>query len=104
MAVWTLARRQRPLNPPLLQRIQANCALLFAGNGRFVAELVRCLPRRTSTMPWKINPRGHDPRQIDLLAVIAIVIAIVAIGHYVNQSPRPPAKGAFIEPSQSVRW
>jgi hypothetical protein len=55
-------------------------------------------------MPWKINPRGHDPRQIDLLAVIAIVIAIVAIGHYVNQSPRPPAKGAFIEPSQSVRW
>jgi hypothetical protein len=55
-------------------------------------------------MPWKINPRGHDPRQIDLLAVIAIVIAIVAIGHYVNQSPRPPAKSAFIEPSQSVRW
>jgi hypothetical protein len=55
-------------------------------------------------MGWKIRPTGHDPRQIDLLAAIALVIVIVAIGHYFAQSPKPPATGAFVEPSQSVRW
>jgi hypothetical protein len=55
-------------------------------------------------MGWNIHRRGHDPRQIDLLAAIALVIVIVAIGHYFAQSPKPPATGAFVEPSQSVRW
>ncbi len=55
-------------------------------------------------MRWKIRPGGHDPRQIDLMAALAIVILIVAIGHYFSQSPRPPDKNAFIEPSQTVRW
>jgi hypothetical protein len=55
-------------------------------------------------MRWKIHRRDHDPRQIDLLAALVIVIAIVAIGHYLSQSPQPSAKSAFIEPSQTVRW
>jgi hypothetical protein len=55
-------------------------------------------------MRWKIRRRGHDSRQIDLLAALAIVIAIVAIGRYFSQSPQPSAKSAFIEPSQTVRW
>jgi hypothetical protein len=55
-------------------------------------------------MRWKIRPGGHDPRQIDLMAALAIVILIVAIGHYLGQSPQPSAKSAFIEPSQTVRW
>ncbi|MGZ5872626.1 MAG: hypothetical protein ACXWKP_11005 [Bradyrhizobium sp.] len=55
-------------------------------------------------MRWKIRPSGHDPRQIDLLVALAIVIFIVAIGRYFSQSPEPPAKGALIEPSQTVRW
>jgi len=33
-------------------------------------------------MRWKIRPSGHDPRQIDLLAALAIVIAVVVVGHY----------------------
>jgi hypothetical protein len=55
-------------------------------------------------MRWKIDRGGHDPRQIDLLAAVAIVIAIVAIGHYFAHSPKTPVTSALIEPSQSVRW
>ena len=29
-------------------------------------------------MGWKIRPTGHDPRQIDLLAALALVIVIIA--------------------------
>jgi hypothetical protein len=56
-------------------------------------------------MRWKISPRGHDPRQIDLLAVIALVIVILAsyvlIAHY---EATPQNTTAFIVPSQSMRW
>jgi hypothetical protein len=55
-------------------------------------------------MRWKIRTRGHDPRQIDLLAALAIVVFIVAIGHYFSERPKPQAKSVFIEPSQTVRW
>jgi hypothetical protein len=55
-------------------------------------------------MRWKLRPKGHDPRQIDLLAALAIVIFIVAIGHYFSQGSKPAATGTFIEPSQTVRW
>ena len=54
-------------------------------------------------MRWKIRGSGHDPRQIDLLAALAIVAFIVAIGHYLTQHPKPVAS-AFVEPSQTVRW
>ncbi|MGO8913776.1 MAG: hypothetical protein ACLQDM_31255 [Bradyrhizobium sp.] len=55
-------------------------------------------------MRWKFRVKGHDPRQIDLLAAVAIVIAIVVIGRYFSHRPEPPVAGAFIEPSQTVRW
>jgi hypothetical protein len=54
-------------------------------------------------MRWKFREGKHDPRQVDLLAALALVIAIIAAGYYFDQ-PKPPAKSAFIEPSQSVRW
>ncbi len=37
-------------------------------------------------MRWKIQPGGHDPRQIDLLAVLALLIIIVAVGHYLRRA------------------
>lgn len=56
-------------------------------------------------MRWKISPQGHDPRQIDLLAVIAlaivIIVAYVVIAHY---DTTPSSSTAFIVPSQSARW
>ena len=54
-------------------------------------------------MRWKISHHGHDPRQIDLLAVLALLIVIVTAWHYFDRRPEPPST-AFIEPSQSVRW
>jgi hypothetical protein len=55
-------------------------------------------------MRWKISRHGHDPRQIDLLAIIALLIAIVAAYLYFAHRPEVPNNTAFIVPSQSVRW
>jgi hypothetical protein len=57
-------------------------------------------------MRWKISHHGHDPRQIDLLAGAALLIAIVAAYLYFNYTPVPPpsSAAALIEPSQTVRW
>lgn len=54
-------------------------------------------------MRWKIRQRGHDRRQIDLLAALAILILIVVLGRYFGQI-QPPVTSTFIEPSQTVRW
>jgi hypothetical protein len=55
------------------------------------------------SMRWKMKPSGHDPRQIDLLAVIALLVIIVVVGHYLTEHPKPRLS-SFIEPSQTVRW
>ena len=55
-------------------------------------------------MRWKISRHDHDPRQIDLLAVLALLIIIVAACRYFGGSSEPQNTPAFIEPSQSVRW
>jgi hypothetical protein len=57
-----------------------------------------------STMRWKFQPSGHDPRQIDLLAIVAILIVIVAVGHFLTEHPKTHLTSSFIVPSQSVRW
>jgi hypothetical protein len=55
-------------------------------------------------MRWKISRHGHDPRQIDLVAALALLIIIVAGYQYFAHNPEVPRTMAFIEPSQSVRW
>lgn len=56
-------------------------------------------------MRWKISHHGHDPRQIDLLAIVVLVILIISAFSYFEDRGSPPAHTAgFIEPSQSVRW
>jgi hypothetical protein len=55
-------------------------------------------------MRWKISRHGHDPRQVDLLASIALLIIIVAAYSYFSRSAPPPDTTALIVPSQSVRW
>jgi hypothetical protein len=55
-------------------------------------------------MRWKISHHGHDPRLIDLLAMLALLIVIVAAWRYFDGNPKPPSTTALIEPSQSVRW
>ena len=55
-------------------------------------------------MRWKISHHGHDPRQIDLLAIVALLIVIAAAYLYFTYSPQAPNTTAFIVPSQHVRW
>ncbi len=56
-------------------------------------------------MRWKISHRGHDPRQLDLVAVFALVIIIVAAWQYFShRAADVPSRATFIVPSQSVRW
>jgi hypothetical protein len=91
----------------MLRRFQAEGALLARRNSRGFSRIVPMLPigGGETTMRWKISHHGHDPRQIDLLAVIALVILIVAAYSYLEDHTAPPSSNtAFIEPSQSVRW
>jgi hypothetical protein len=55
-------------------------------------------------MRWKASHRGHDPRQIDLIAALALVILIVAACRFFSGGSDKPGATAFIVPSQSVRW
>lgn len=55
-------------------------------------------------MRWKISHHGHDPRQVDLLAVLALFVLIITAWYYFESNPASPHTAAFIEPSQSVRW
>ena len=55
-------------------------------------------------MRWKISHHGHDPRQIDLLAVLALLIVIVAACRYFSHSPEALDSTSLIVPSQNVRW
>jgi len=54
-------------------------------------------------MRWKISPHGHDPRQLDLIAVFALLILIIAALRFFD-NPEPQHTTAFIVPSQSMRW
>jgi hypothetical protein len=70
-------------------------------------------------MRWKISPhfnfrlgpdsrggsRGHDPRTLDMLAMIALLVLVAGSGWYLATSfATPPSTTAFIVPSQSVHW
>jgi len=55
-------------------------------------------------MRWKISPHGHDARQIDLLAIAALLIVVVSALLYLDRSPQQSLTSSFIVPSQSVRW
>ena len=60
---------------------------------------------RWKLSPWKVNHGGHhDPRHLDLIAALALVIVIVAACRFFSVGYQPPSKAAFIVPSQSVRW
>ena len=54
-------------------------------------------------MRWKISRHGHDPRQVDLLAIIALIVAIVVAYSYFSYAPSQSST-AIIVPSQNVRW
>ncbi|MDI3562262.1 hypothetical protein [Bradyrhizobium sp. Arg816] len=70
-------------------------------------------------MRWKISPhfhfkfgpnlghrgRHHDPRTLDMIAIIALLVLVVGSGWYLATSlATAPSTTAFIVPSQSVHW
>jgi hypothetical protein len=55
-------------------------------------------------MRWKISHRGHDPRFVDLAAIFALVIVIVATCRFLTERSDTPSKTSFIVPSQTVHW
>jgi hypothetical protein len=55
-------------------------------------------------MRWKLQPSGHDPRQIDLLAIVAMILIIIAVGHFLSDPVKRRGTSSFFEPSQTVRW
>ena len=55
-------------------------------------------------MRWKISHRDHDPRQIDLIAILALLILIVAACRFLSRGSDTANSAAFVVPSQSVRW
>ncbi len=70
-------------------------------------------------MRWKISPhlqlwpgrtsgakrRHHDPRTMDLLAIVALLALVLGSGWYLASSlATPPSTTAFIVPSQNVHW
>lgn len=57
-------------------------------------------------MRWKLHHdhHGHDPRQIDLVAILALLIIIVAACKFFSTPESKPSAATFIVPSQSVRW
>jgi hypothetical protein len=56
-------------------------------------------------MRWRISPRGHDPRLVDLLAAIGLLVAVLAACRYlIANTETPPSTTALIEPSQTVHW
>jgi hypothetical protein len=71
---------------------------------RVLSSHYSVLPWEETTMRWKISHHGHDPRQVDLLAIIALLIVIVMAWIYFADSSPPPTASAFIVPGQSVRW
>jgi hypothetical protein len=55
-------------------------------------------------MRWKLHHRDHDPRQLDLLAALALFILIAAAWRFFTDTPNQPSTTPFIVPSQTVHW
>jgi hypothetical protein len=104
LAVRTLARRQLALEILLhLLPRQARIAAV-PGTGPCALHWFDVLWEGTTTMRWKISHRGHDPRQIDLIAIFALLIVIIAACRFFDSKPETSSTTTFVVPSQSVRW
>lgn len=54
---------------------------------------------------FSFDPRDHDPRTIDMIAIVALLVFVIGSGWYLATTlASPPSTTAFIVPSQSVHW
>jgi hypothetical protein len=100
-----MARRQRALNIAAALLPNQRCIAVLSGTATSQAHWFGAPVRENTKMRWKISHhRGHDPRHLDLAALFALLIVIVAVYRFFESSPEKPRPPAFIVPSQSVRW
>jgi len=110
VAVRALARRQRASELIEVRAINSVALLsrrscIAAGRNHGAATALVCSLRwEGQTVRWKISHGGHDPRRIDLLAIVALLILIVGACRLFGAGFDKPGTTAFIVPSQSVRW
>jgi hypothetical protein len=91
----------------LLQRSQIYCTASRRNALGTAARRAYCFDTSAweeTTMRWNTNHREHDPRYIDLMAVLALLILIVAAYRFYTGTPSVSSATGFIVPSQSVRW
>jgi hypothetical protein len=55
-------------------------------------------------MRLHIENHGHDPRQVDFVAVIALIILVFVAVCYLSGPTIEQMTTAFIVPSQTVHW
>jgi hypothetical protein len=60
--------------------------------------------RGVQTMRLHIEKHGHDPRQVDLVAVIALIALVFGAICYFYGAATEPITTASIVPSQTVHW
>src|ERR1700733_6627993 len=95
LAVRTLARRQRALeNSAALLPRPARIAAA-PGTGPRPPHWFDVLWEGT-TMRWKISHRGHDPRQIALIAIFALLVVIIAACRFFESPSELPSNAAFV--------
>jgi hypothetical protein len=103
-----MARRQRARRRCAIRvrrtAFRRNAHGCGAGTPDPSTALISCLRWEGPTMRWKDSHRSHDPRHIDLMAALALVIVIVAVCRFLGGGSVAPTTAAFIVPSQSVRW
>jgi hypothetical protein len=103
VAIRPLARRQR-----WLIRVRRDASSKYVAVARELAPYFRIgsmsPPGRTSMMRWNIKPSGHDPRQIDFLAIVAMILIVIVVGHFFSEPVKRRGTSSFFEPSQTVRW
>jgi len=89
----------------LLHCFHAKRALLPCQELRVLPCIDSGLPSGGQNHALEIRPWGHDPRQVDLVAILALLIIIVAACRiYSDSNSGTPSHTAFIVPSQTVRW
>jgi hypothetical protein len=78
------------------------CALLPLPAERVVK--VYSVGRGVQIIRIHIEKHGHDPRQVDLVTVIVLVVLVFGAIYYLCGAAANPITTGFIVPNQTVHW
>ena len=78
--------------------------LLLRERARIRSTVPRGQQEECRPMRLHIENHGHDPRQVDLVAVIALIILVFVAICYLSGPTNEQMATALIVPSQTVHW